>query len=125
MNIDRAILLLVLNESIRNTHRLDTIMTSQENMTADVAALNDGLAQIEAEVASLKIQPAAAQLDLSRLDQVVARVRGDVPAVPAAPASTDTPAATPPADPAPSAPTAVTQDVPQPDTAPQATPPAA
>lgn len=109
MNIDRAILLLVLNESIRNTHRLEAIMTSQENVTADVAALNDGLAQIEAEVASLKAQPAAAQLDLSGLDAVVSRVKGDVPAAPAAP----------------SAPTAVTQDVPQPDAAPQATPPAA
>ncbi len=89
MHPDRFIQFLILNA-------IGHVMTSQENLNTDVSALSDGIAAIESEVASLKAQPAAAQLDLSGLDKVVARVRGDVPA-PAAPAQ---PTGTPPAAPA-------------------------
>jgi len=101
MHPDRLLLLLLLNETVLNTHRLDSIMTSQENLNTDVTALTDGIAAIEAEVAALKSQPAAAQLDLSGLDAVVKRVRGDVPAAPA-----QSPAPAEPTPPAPAAPAA-------------------
>ncbi len=107
MHPDRLLALLTLNETIRNTHRLDRIMTSQENLNADVASLADTFTALEAEVAQLKAANPA--LDLAGLDALVARGKADVPApadagtpaapggdVPAAPASTDTPAA--PAD---------------------------
>jgi len=98
MHPDRLLALLTLNETIRNTHRLDRIMTSQENLNADVASLADTFTALEAEVAQLKAANPA--LDLAGLDALVARGKADVPApagtgtpaAPAAPASTDTPA---------------------------------
>lgn len=72
-------------------------MTDQEQLDADVQALNDGLTAVEAEIASLKNQPPAAALDFTGLDSAVARLKSDAPppvvAPPAAPA--DVPPATP------------------------------
>lgn len=55
----------------------------QAKLDADVQALNDGLTNIEAEIASLKNQPAAATLDFTALDAAVARIKGDETAPPA------------------------------------------
>ncbi len=119
MHPDRFLQLLTLNA-------IGHLMAQQDDLTTDVTALNDGLAQIEAEVTALKAQPAAARLDLSGLDAVVARVKGDLPApaappVAAPPAPAQQPAGTPaqpaqapaatPAEPAAAATTPVATDV--------------
>lgn len=69
---------------------LNTIIEELAQMTddashlaADVQAENDALTAIEAEIANLKSQPAAAPLDFTGLDAVVARLKGDAPAAPA------------------------------------------
>lgn len=59
-------------------------MTNQEQLDADVQALNDGLAAVEAEIAALKDQ-APETLDFTGLDSAVSRLKADAP--PAAPAS--------------------------------------
>jgi hypothetical protein len=68
------------------TH-LETQMTEfandQAHLDADVQANNDALTAVEAEIAALKAQPAAAALDFTALDAVTARLKGDAPAPPA------------------------------------------
>jgi hypothetical protein len=53
------------------------LMSDQDKLNADVAALLESLTNIEAEIASLKAQPGAQALDFSGLDAVVARAKGD------------------------------------------------
>ena len=52
-------------------------MTDQAQLDAAVQALTDGLTNIEAEIAGLKSQPAAASLNFTALDAVVARLKTD------------------------------------------------
>ncbi len=61
----------------------DRIMADQDKLDADVQALSDGLTAVEKEIADLKNQPPAAQLDFTGLDAAVARLSGD--AAPPAP----------------------------------------
>lgn len=79
---------------------LNTILEELAQMTddashlaADVQAENDALTAIEAEIAALKAQPAAAPLDFTGLDAVVSRLKGDAPAAPVDSAPTDQPPA--------------------------------
>jgi hypothetical protein len=60
----------------------EQILTDQEKLDADVAALGAGLDAVEAEIAELKAQPAAAALDFTALDAAVARVQNDAPVTP-------------------------------------------
>ena len=59
------------------------IMTDQAQLDAAVQALTDGLTNIEAEIAGLKSQPAAASLNFTALDAVVARLKTDETVAPA------------------------------------------
>lgn len=59
---------------------LGVIISDQEHLDADVAALVDATVKIGAEIAALKAQPAAEALDFSGLDSAVAAVSGLVPA---------------------------------------------
>lgn len=53
---------------------------SQAHLDQDVQALTAGISNVEAEIAALKNQPPAAQLDFTALDAAVARLAGDAPA---------------------------------------------
>lgn len=68
-------------------HYMEVIISNQEHLDADVAALTAAATAIADEIAALKAQPAAEALDFSGLDNVVATFQGLVPpADPAAPA---------------------------------------
>jgi len=96
MNLERTLLLLILNETVSNATRLDQMMSDQDKLNADVAAEGDLLTTIESEIASLKAQPAAANLDFAGVDKVLARLKGDAaPPVAAPPAPAQQPAGTP------------------------------
>ena len=77
--------------------RITTIMTSQEKLDADVAALNTALGAISDEIANLKAQPAAAAVDFTGLDAAVNTAQGMVPA-PATPPTDTTPPPVAPTD---------------------------
>ena len=76
-------------ETLLNTvlKELARMATDQENLDSRVQQLGDVLTSIEAEIAALKNQPAAAALDFSALDALIARGQGDEPANPPAPAA--------------------------------------
>ena len=78
-------------------------MTDQAQLDAAVQALTDGLTNIEAEIAGLKSQPAAASLNFTALDAVVARLKTDETVAPA-PAPAPAPVVV---DPAPAVPPVV------------------
>lgn len=59
----------------------------QSHLDQDVQALTAGISNVEAEIAALKNQPPAAQLDFTALDAAVARLAGDAPTPDAPPAS--------------------------------------
>lgn len=96
---DRFLLYLILNETALITQRLDSIVSDQDQLNADVAEENTLLTTMENEITSLKAQPNAAGLDFSGVDSLLTRFRGDAasatpaPAAPAAPADAGTPAA--------------------------------
>lgn len=54
------------------------IMAQQDRLNADVEAATAALTQLEQQVADLKNQPGAEQLDFSALDSFVSRLQGDV-----------------------------------------------
>jgi len=91
MDHNRFLLYLILNETVLITQRLDSIVSDQDQLNADVAEENTLLSTMENEITSLKAQPAAANLDFSGVDKMLSRLKGDAAA--AAPA----PAAAPPA----------------------------
>jgi len=145
MHPDRLLLFLILNETALITQRLDSIVSDQDQLNADVAEENTLLTTMEKEIASLQAQPAAVGLDFSGVNSVLSRLKGDAasaapapagtgtPAAPAAPASTGTPAQ--PTGAAPAAPAgqasgpATGDSIPAPgaapaEAAPPATPPA-
>jgi len=99
MNVERTLLLLILNETVSNATRLDQIMSDQDQLNADVTAEGDLLTTVESEIASLKAQPAAANLDFSGVDKMLSRLKGDAaaaaPPVAAPPAPAQQPAGTP------------------------------
>jgi hypothetical protein len=65
---------------LNKINRKVNIMTdNQTKLNEDVQAILGGLAAIENEIATLKAQPAAEDIDFSGLDAVVARIQGDVP----------------------------------------------
>jgi hypothetical protein len=66
------------------TKEIAAMSQDQSHLDADVQALTAGLDAVEAEIASLKNQPAAAAVDFTALDAAVARLQGDAPAPPAA-----------------------------------------
>lgn len=68
----------------------------QKHLDDAVAALGKGLGDIEAEIAALKAQPPAADLDFTALDAAVARLTAD-----SDPIVDPTPIADPPVDPTP------------------------
>lgn len=125
MNHDRFLLYLILNETVLITQRLDSIVSDQDQLNADVAAEGDLLTTIESEISSLKAQPAAANLDFSGVDKMLSRLKGDAaaaaPPVAAPSALAQQPAGTPaqpaqapaatPAEPAAAATTPVATDV--------------
>lgn len=63
---------------------LGVIISDQEHLDADVAALVEAAKAIGAEIEALKSQPAAAAIDFTGLDSVVASFQGlvDSPAAP-------------------------------------------
>jgi len=61
---------------------LMTEASDQAHLDADVQKILDGLTVVEAEIAALKTQPAAAALDFSGLDSAVSRLTADEPATP-------------------------------------------
>ena len=69
---------------------LGVILSDQEHLDTEVASLVSATQGISDEIAALKAQPAAAQLDFTNLDAAVAAVQGLVPApvVPADPGAT-------------------------------------
>lgn len=69
----------------------EQIMSDQERLNAGIAAIITGLAAIESEIDTLKVQPGAGALDFSGLDALVARVAAD--------ARPDDPSPNPPAEP--------------------------
>jgi len=123
VNHDRFLLYLILNETVLITQRLDSIVSDQDQLNADVAEENTLLSTMENEITSLKAQPAAANLDFSGVDSMLTRLRGDAAsaAPPAPPAPAQQPAGTPaqpaqapaatPAEPAAAATTPVATDV--------------
>ena len=70
--------------------KIDNMTDDQTHLDADVQAITAGLSNIEAEIAALKNQPAAASLDFTALDAAVARLQGDE--TPATPTPDPTPA---------------------------------
>ncbi len=120
MNHDRFLLYLILNETVLITQRLDSIVSDQDQLNADVAEENTLLSTMENEITSLKAQPAAANLDFSGVDSMLTRLRGDAASA-APPAPAQQPAGTPaqpaqapaatPAEPAAAATTPVATDV--------------
>ena len=78
---------------------LGVIMSDQEHLNADVAALVAAAASIADEIAALKAQPAAAALDFTNLDGVVSTFQGLVPAPAPAPVVDPVPAPAPVVDP--------------------------
>lgn len=78
-------------------NRLGVIISNQEHLNADVAALVAAAVAISDEIAALKAQPAAETLDFTGLDNVVATFQGLVPAPAEAPA--EPVAVEPPAEP--------------------------
>lgn len=76
---------------------LGVIISNQEHLDADVAALTAAAAAISSEIAALKAQPSAESLDFTGLDNVVETLQGLVPA-PAAPADEVPAAPAAPAD---------------------------
>jgi archaellum component FlaC len=71
------------NHLNRIEHKLDhalttlgELMTDQEHLDADVAALTTAVAVIAQEIADLKSQPGAGSLDFTGLDAAVAAVAG-------------------------------------------------
>lgn len=56
---------------------------NQAKLDTDVQALTDGLTAVEQEIADLKNQPGAENLDFTGLDGAVSRLQGDEPAAPA------------------------------------------
>jgi len=75
------------NQLDRIEHKLDhanktlgRIMTDQEHLDADVAALTTAVGVIAQEIADLKNQPGAGALDFTGLDAAVAAVAGLEPA---------------------------------------------
>jgi small-conductance mechanosensitive channel len=66
------------------------ILTDQEQLDADVAALSSVFDDIEAEIQKLKDKPAAVAIDFSKLEAIVARGKGD--AANSAPTPDPTPA---------------------------------
>ncbi len=125
MNHDRFLLYLILNETVLITQRLDSIVSDQDQLNADVVEENTLLTTMENEITSLKAQPAAANLDFSGVDKMLSRLKGDAaaaaPPVAAPPAPAQQPAGTPaqpaqapaatPAEPAAAATTPVATDV--------------
>lgn len=94
MNNDRFLLYLILNETVLITQRLDSIVSDQDQLNADVVEENTLLSTMENEITSLKAQPAAAGLDFSGVDSLLTRFRGDAAsATPAPTAPAGTPAA--------------------------------
>lgn len=91
MHPDRLLLFLILNETAIITQRLDSIVSDQDQLNADVAEENTLLSTMENEITSLKAQPKAAGLDFSGVDSLLTRFRGD--ATSATPADPGTPAA--------------------------------
>jgi len=120
MNHDRFLLYLILNETVLITQRLDSIVSDQDQLNADVAEEATLLTTMEKEITSLKAQPAAANLDFSGVDSMLTRLRGDAASA-APPAPAQQPAGTPaqpaqapaatPAEPAAAATTPVATDV--------------
>jgi len=96
MHPDRLLLFLILNETALITQRLDSIVSDQDQLNADVAEENTLLTTMENEITSLQAQPAAAGLDFSGVNSVLARLEGDAASAapaPTAPADAGTPAA--------------------------------
>lgn len=67
--------------------RLDNLVSDQDRLNEDVAAIVSAVGAIATEIADLKNQPAAPGLDFTGLDAAVAAVQGLAPA----PAPVDTP----------------------------------
>lgn len=85
-------------ENLRTIHRkldrltesVDHIMSDQSHLDTDITALSGYFADIEAEVANLKAQPAADALDFTALDALVASAKAADPGpAPAAPLTID------------------------------------
>jgi hypothetical protein len=66
------------------TKMIGELMTDQEHLDSDAAAILTALQSIVAEIAALKAQPAAAALDFTNLDAAVASVQStpDAPVTP-------------------------------------------
>lgn len=60
--------------------KVDAMTDNQAHLDADVAAILDAVSAIESEIATLKAQPEAENIDFTGLDAAVARIQGDVPA---------------------------------------------
>ncbi len=73
------------------------INQDQAHLDTDVAGIADVLTNVETEITALKAQPAAASVDFTGLDAVLARGKGDE--TPAAPAPAADPTPVPPLDP--------------------------
>lgn len=110
------------------TERIIRMSQQQDQINADVSALIDAAAALEGEVASLKAQIAEGtppeQLDLSGLDAVTARLKGDSPAaadLPPTDAPVDVPSVESPVEvPVDTAPPAVDVPADQPSATPDA-----
>lgn len=69
---------------------LEVIVSNQEHLDADVAALGTATQAIADELAALKAQPGSETLDFSGLDAAVASVQGLAPVSEPAPAEAAT-----------------------------------
>lgn len=68
-----------------HTRTIRRIMSDQEHLDADVAALTTATDAIAAEVEALKAaQSSGTPLDFTALDALVATIQGEVPVTPAA-----------------------------------------
>src|SRR3954470_20334251 len=78
------------------------ILSNQQKLDEEVVALSNAIDGIEAEIATLKAQPAAETLDFTSLDALVTRLKED--AAPAEPVEPAVPAEPAPAEPVPDEP---------------------
>jgi len=104
MHPDRLLLFLILNETALITQRLDSIVSDQDQLNADVAEEATLLTTMEKEITSLKAQPNAAGIDFSGVDSLLTRFRGDAASAAPAPAGAPADHPAPPAGGVPAAP---------------------